>query len=577
MCATPPRRQVPPQAQRSLSPSHSTRRSLNAGVVLYLKHMNYTRFFIVCALVISLSLPPTLSAQTTSDVQSQINQLLEQIRQLQQQILQLRTQVTAPSTPPGRPDNWRHRICLVARNLQLRDENDDVRSLQEFLREEGLLSAEATGFFGDLTLQALRKWQANNLGITSGDALTTGWGVFGPRSRVFLARWCGGSNPGSTNLIATPAAGRAPLGVAFSARNVWEGSSEFRITFGDGSEGTMQHLSCAGECAQNPLSASHTYASAGTYTATLYRKVLNDCQSTASTTCAAWVDREDAVGSARVFVVATSSLGNLPPVVTGFSGPTTLNLNQNGTWTITATDPENSQLSYQIRWGDENRFDDLLAIANINQESFVQQSTFTHAYSRAGTYRVSVAVRDSAGQVARTTTTVRVGTPPSDNIIACTQELMQCPNGEWVGRSGQYCQFACGGVGNDWIDPLHPISPPGQLCTYGDRQYEEGGTYTLRNACPAGVGFNDLLATCSTTYVCRGGSWVTAPVNWVPGQPPQQNASCAYGGVTYEHGAVAPCGFILGNQCYTPETLGVSGSGAHTRSVCVNGSWQIRN
>src|SRR5262249_42711823 len=160
---------------------------------------------------------------------------------------------------------------LVARNLQLKDENDDVRSLQEFLREEGLLNADATGFFGDLTLQALRKWQANNLGITNGDALTTGWGVFGPRSRGFLARWCGGEPVGSANLAATPAFGRAPLGVAFSARNMWEGASEFRITFGDGSEGKMEHLSCTGGCAQNPLSASHTYTSAGNYTATLYR------------------------------------------------------------------------------------------------------------------------------------------------------------------------------------------------------------------------------------------------------------------------------------------------------------------
>lgn len=31
----------------------------------------------------------------------------------------------------------------------------------------------------------------------------------------------------------------------------------------------------------------------------------------------------------------------------------------------------------------------------------------------------------------------------SDELIMCTQDAIQCPNGSWVGRSGPKCEFAC--------------------------------------------------------------------------------------------------------------------------------------
>lgn len=33
--------------------------------------------------------------------------------------------------------------------------------------------------------------------------------------------------------------------------------------------------------------------------------------------------------------------------------------------------------------------------------------------------------------------------PPDRGEIACTQDAMQCPDGSWVGRSGQRCEFIC--------------------------------------------------------------------------------------------------------------------------------------
>ena len=106
--------------------------------------------------------------------------------------------------------------------------------------------------------------------------------------------------------------------------------------------------------------------------------------------------------------------GVKPPVISSFSSPTILAVNEVDTWTIQASDPENRTLSYRIVWGDENA---LSSQASVSGGTFVQTSTFTHAYSVAGTYTVTVIVRNSGGKEARASATVKVG----DSVI-CTAE-----------------------------------------------------------------------------------------------------------------------------------------------------------
>jgi len=99
----------------------------------------------------------------------------------------------------------------------------------------------------------------------------------------------------------------------------------------------------------------------------------------------------------------TSSV-NKPPVIDSATGPTQLKVNESGTWTIKAHDPENGYLSYSVKWGDE-------AIYFAPQSSDFaskQTTTFTHTYSKVGTYTVEFTVTDDQKQTAKSTMTIRV-------------------------------------------------------------------------------------------------------------------------------------------------------------------------
>lgn len=63
---------------------------------------------------------------------------------------------------------------------------------------------------------------------------------------------------------------------------------------------------------------------------------------------------------------------NTTPTLTGFTGPTTLSTNVNGTWTINMSNPGSKTLTYAIDWGDG---------ATDTKDSSTQSVVFSHAYS----------------------------------------------------------------------------------------------------------------------------------------------------------------------------------------------------
>lgn len=168
-------------------------------------------------------------------------------------------------------------------------------------------------------------------------------------------------------------------------------------------------------------------------------------------TCSRSTPGEDAMCTLRACIPEAQSApyctgyftttGNKAPSISSFSGPTTLNIQTPGTWKIEASDPEDGTLTYNITWGDEllSRTEvDMLAAPSASEE---QTTTFTHEYAEAGTYTITIRVRDAEGKEARSTTTVRVAQKACGEIYApvcgrptgCTNT---CP-------SGLYCAMMC--------------------------------------------------------------------------------------------------------------------------------------
>lgn len=127
------------------------------------------------------------------------------------------------------------------------------------------------------------------------------------------------------------------------------------------------------------------------------------------------------------------------PTISGFSGPTSLRINETGTWTVQASDPDGEQLSYYVSWGDERHY---ASGISTSLPVFTQTSSFTHTYSTAGTYVVTVVARDVDGKEAKVSITVTVG-----GVAACTTEYRPvcgrpsgCAN---TCAPGMYCTLEC--------------------------------------------------------------------------------------------------------------------------------------
>ena len=208
--------------------------------------------------VLLFAAPFASSAATVSDLQAQIQSSLLRIQTLQSQsdasVASPLTLALIPSCPS------------LSRSLSIGARGSDVTALQQFLAAQGYLNVSATGYFGALTKAAVGKWQMQNGVAASGSA---GLGIFGPLSRAFLLRSCGGTTTGTgTNFFASPTSGAAPLTVQFTSSAPQGSAVGSTVNFGDGTSGSLGFVPVCASC--NALgTVSHTYVSTGTYTATL--------------------------------------------------------------------------------------------------------------------------------------------------------------------------------------------------------------------------------------------------------------------------------------------------------------------
>jgi hypothetical protein len=102
----------------------------------------------------------------------------------------------------------------------------------------------------------------------------------------------------------------------------------------------------------------------------------------------------------------TSPTDTAAPSIQGLVAPSQLEINQKGTWTVKITDATD-KLVYSVVWGDEATTTSTAGAVSQTQSS----ATFTHTYTKAGTYKPRFIVRNAIGKAAVTSASVTVAPP----------------------------------------------------------------------------------------------------------------------------------------------------------------------
>ena len=110
---------------------------------------------------------------------------------------------------------------------------------------------------------------------------------------------------------------------------------------------------------------------------------------------------------------ATPVTTNYSPVNLKISGPTSVNINQNTLYTVSASDPEGDNLTYTFSWGDGSYKDNKLLSSGAVYSVY-------HSWPASGIYTVAVEARDTKGAAAQTSIQVKVS-DVSTIVISPTQ------------------------------------------------------------------------------------------------------------------------------------------------------------
>ncbi len=116
------------------------------------------------------------------------------------------------------------------------------------------------------------------------------------------------------------------------------------------------------------------------------------------------------------------------PIIKGMSGSPTLKVGETGKWQVKASDPQGGVLTYDVDWGDNGVCPvGQVCATDAKIETFTQTATFTHSYSNAGLYKVTIYVKNEAGKTASASVSVRV-TKKGENPVGGLPSIMFVDN-----------------------------------------------------------------------------------------------------------------------------------------------------
>ena len=133
--------------------------------------------------------------------------------------------------------------------------------------------------------------------------------------------------------------------------------------------------------------------------------------------------------SKKVTIVEKPALPKAP-VINGVSGPRSLSVGEQAKWTVNAYDINGEALLYSVVWGDE-----AYTLDNAKEAPWVNTSTFTHTYERAGVFTPRFYVRNADSSEV-TSLNINVG-----NVSSTPSVTVLYPNGGEVWQTGKTYEF----------------------------------------------------------------------------------------------------------------------------------------
>lgn len=375
---------------------------------------------------------PSAKAATIEELQAQITALLAQIAQLQQQLAALQ----------GGGTTWCH---TFNQNLGVGMSGPEVTALQTALQKQGLYTRTISGYFDQYTASAVVAFQEKYASeVLAPWGLTHGTGYVATTTRAKLNKLYGcGVITKPYIQVLSPNGGETwekgnTYNINWSSKGL---SSDERLQI------NIQSRSYWGESSSCRNSFSVGFLSqSGTYSWTIPSDMCIDDYKVKI------CDMEDAswqiptCDESDNYFSIVSAGANLPPVIDGLTAPSQLKVNETGTWTIKAHDPENGVLTYSVDWGDN------LKTPLSSSATGTQTTTFTHSYNQVGTYTITFTVTDDKYQTARTTTTVNVVSTTTSYITVIS------PNGGEIWEIGKTYQIKWESQGLDKVD-IRVVNP----------------------------------------------------------------------------------------------------------------------
>jgi hypothetical protein len=140
--------------------------------------------------------------------------------------------------------------------------------------------------------------------------------------------------------------------------------------------------------------------------------------------------------STGLTVTVSDSTNTAPNTPNTPTGPTNLNTGQSGTYSTSATDPDNDQVQYRFDWGDG----EISSWTNLVNSGTT--SSKIHSWTNADTYLVKAQTRDEHGSTSSWSTGLTISVNAPSNTAPNTPNTPTGPTNLNTGQSGTYSTSA---------------------------------------------------------------------------------------------------------------------------------------